>query len=167
MHRLPFPFSLSVGTDIVHLPRIHRLITKEKGRGLIPFAKRILHHLEYHDLSRRLPRWQEQDANSSVDVRSLTTWLGSRFAAKEAARKALGATTCSWKDVRVDVADGSGEPRIICAIRNLDEEIEHEAKLSISHDGDYVVATVLAALPSAVASESYHHHARSQASKNW
>jgi holo-[acyl-carrier protein] synthase len=165
MHQVPFPFSLSVGIDIVHLPRIHRLITKKEGRSLIPFVKRILHHQEYRDLSRRHPRWQEQHVNSAADVRSLTTWLGGRFAAKEAARKAIGATTYSWKDVRVDITYGSGEPRIICATRNLNEEIEHEAKLSISHDGDYVMATVLAALPSAGASKSYHHHARGQTSR--
>ncbi len=57
----------------------------------------------------------------------------------------MGAATLGWKDVRVDVK-GSGEPQIICATRTTNDQlIEHEAKLSISHDGDYAVATVLAA----------------------
>ncbi len=60
----------------------------------------------------------------------------------------MGATQLGWKDVRVEVAEASGEPRIVCASRNTDnEEIEHEARLSISHDGDYVTAVVLAAVP--------------------
>ncbi len=58
----------------------------------------------------------------------------------------MGATTLGWKDIRVEVRGGSGQPRIIYARRNADnQDIEYEAKLSISHDGDYVVATVLAA----------------------
>ncbi|ERF69628.1 hypothetical protein EPUS_03620 [Endocarpon pusillum Z07020] len=145
MRRIAFPCSLSVGTDVVYLPRIRRLISKREGRNLIPFAKRILHPLEIRDLSHRHPQWQAQHEKSCVDSESLIKWLGGRFAAKEAARKAMGATTLGWKDVRVEVK-GSGEPQIICAIRDIENEnIEREAKLSLSHDGDYVVATVLAA----------------------
>lgn len=145
MRRIAFPCNLSVGTDIVYLPRIRQLISKRQGRNLIPFAKRILHPLELRDLSHRRPQWQAQHENGCVDSDSLIKWLGGRFAAKEAARKALGATTLGWKDVRVEVK-GSGEPQIICATRNTNNQhIEYEAKLSISHDGDYAVATVLAA----------------------
>ncbi|KAF7511500.1 hypothetical protein GJ744_004088 [Endocarpon pusillum] len=145
MRRIAFPCKLSIGTDVVYLPRIRRLISKREGCNLIPFAKRILHPLEIRDLSHRHPQWQAQHKKSCVDSDSLIKWLGGRFAAKEAARKAMGATTLGWKDVRVEVK-GSGEPQIICAIRDMDNNnIECEAKLSLSHDGDYVVATVLAA----------------------
>lgn len=145
MRRIVFPCNLSVGTDIVYLPRIRRLISKREGRSLIPFAKRILHPFELRDLSHRHPHWQVQHEKSCNELDSLTKWLGGRFAAKEAARKAMGATTFGWKDVRVEVKE-SGQPHIICATRNTNNQhTEHEAKLSISHDGDYVVATVLAA----------------------
>lgn len=145
MRRIAFPCNLSVGTDVVHLPRIRRLINKREGRNLIPFAKRILHPLEIRDLSHRHPQWQAQHEKNCVDSDSLIQWLGGRFAAKEAARKAMGATTLGWKDVRVEVKS-SGGPQIICATRDIDNKnVEHEAKLSLSHDGDYVVATVLAA----------------------
>jgi holo-[acyl-carrier protein] synthase len=165
MHRVTFPFRLDLGTDIVYLPRIHRLISKRDGRNLVPFAKRILHPLELRDLSRRHPQWQEQPERPSARSESVVQWLGGRFAAKEAARKALGATTLGWKDVRVEITENSGQPRIVCAMKSLNKEtIEQEAKLSISHDGDYVVATVLAA----AAQEMVMHSdiKRNEASRN-
>ncbi len=56
----------------------------------------------------------------------------------------MGAATLGWKDVRVEVKS-SGEPQIVCTTRNTNDQlVEHEANLSISHDGDYAVATVLA-----------------------
>jgi holo-[acyl-carrier protein] synthase len=146
MHRIRFPSSLNIGTDIVYLPRIRRLVSKQQGRRIIPFAKRILHSLELGDLAQRHPHWRLQRDQAGADSDSLIKWLGGRFAAKEAARKALGASTLGWKDVRVEVNRASGQPCIVTTIQNANNEaVEHEAKLSISHDGDYVVATVLAA----------------------
>jgi holo-[acyl-carrier protein] synthase len=152
MHRIAFPSNLNIGTDIVYLPRIRRLISRQEGRSLIPFARRILHPLEIRDLSLRHPQWQARHEKTYANLDSLIKWLGGRFAAKEAARKAMGATTLGWKDVRVDIAARTGQPRVICATRDINnQDIEHEAKLSISHDGDYVVATVLVAgLPETV-----------------
>lgn len=76
----------------------------------------------------------------------MARWLAGRFAAKEAARKAApgGAASIGWKDVLVRAAPataaGSGRPEVV--FLGADSRI---GKLSISHDGDYVVATVLAA----------------------
>lgn len=83
----------------------------------------------------------------------MARWLAGRFAAKEAARKAApgGAANVGWKDVVVRTGGergGSGgvaseRPEVIylkdggC--------VGEVGKLSISHDGEYVVATVLAA----------------------
>lgn len=146
MHRITFPYNLSIGTDIVHLSRIHRLVNKRGGRYLIPFTRRILHPLEIRDLSQRHPQWEVHNDRTCISSDSIIKWLGGRFAAKEAARKAMGASALGWKDVRVDVRNGSGQPYIIYKLRNTNnQDIEHEASLSISHDGDYVVATVLAA----------------------
>lgn len=146
MHRIAFPYSLCIGTDTVYLPRIRRLIGERDGRRIIPFAKRILHPLELRDLRQRHPQWESHDKLTSSGLDSLVTWLGGRFAAKEAARKAMGATALGWKDVRVEVRSGSGQPYIIYALRDVNnQDVEHEAKLSISHDGNYAVATVLAA----------------------
>lgn len=101
----------------------------------------------------------------------MARWLAGRFAAKEAARKAApgGAITVGWKDVEIRVSgeeeeaenvvpqergdrgrvgrrraeSESGRPEIVY----LDPEggPGRVGKLSISHDGEYVVATVLAA----------------------
>jgi holo-[acyl-carrier protein] synthase len=148
MHRVAFPYSLSIGTDIVHLLRIRRLVSKREGRTLVPFARRILHPLEFLDLSHRHPKWEAQREQTRVESDSVIQWLGGRFAAKEAARKAIGATMLGWKDVRVEVKGDSGQPCVVYNAQGSKEEhIEHEAKLSISHDGDYVIATVLAAAP--------------------
>jgi holo-[acyl-carrier protein] synthase len=156
MRQIAFPFKLSIGTDIVYLPRIHRLISQREGRSLLPFAKRILHPFELRDLSRRHPNWQDQGERTSGSSANLVKWLGGRFAAKEAARKAMGATILGWKDVRVEVAEGSGQPRIVCMTRTAKgEDVEQEAKLSISHDGDYVTATVLAAIPAEMVGDSH------------
>lgn len=89
----------------------------------------------------------------------MTRWLAGRFAAKEAARKAApdGAASIGWKDVIVRVqeagegsqtqsgtAEGvSHRPEIVYLGEG--DEMGRVGRLSISHDGDYVVATVLAA----------------------
>lgn len=87
----------------------------------------------------------------------ITRWLAGRFAAKEAARKAApsGAASIGWKDVMVRVQEDGGRfgegvsrrPEIVYLGNALDGDADEGrvAKLSISHDGEYVVATVLAA----------------------
>lgn len=139
-----FPFALNVGTDIVHLPRIRQLVTRKEGRYLLPFTRRILHQRERDNLSQKYPNVCQASVTTHPHLDSLVRWLGGRFAAKEAARKALGASFVSWKEVRVETLNG-GQPRIIYSSRAQGDSLEEEeAKVSISHDGDYVVATVLA-----------------------
>ncbi|KAI5304276.1 hypothetical protein KEM56_006674 [Ascosphaera pollenicola] len=96
----------------------------------------------------------------------MTRWLAGRFAAKEAARKAapLGAGSLSWKDVMVRVEEqsplsagaaskmkGSRRPEVLYLqgyrdqdVKNAGDEVARAGKLTISHDGDYIIATVLA-----------------------
>lgn len=156
MQRIAFPSKLSIGTDIVFLPRIHRLISRRGSSGVLPFVKRILHPAELRDLSCRYPHWQEQHDETYPSSLNLVKWLGGRFAAKEAARKAMGATKLGWKDVYVEVERESGQPGIVYTTRGASgEDYEYEAKLSISHDGDYVTAMVLAAIPSELVGKSY------------
>lgn len=82
----------------------------------------------------------------------MTRWLAGRFAAKEAARKATpaGAASIGWKDVTVRVEDdnnafGTGLSRKPEVVYRKDGAESRVGRLSISHDGEYVVATVLAA----------------------
>ncbi|OAX77371.1 hypothetical protein ACJ72_08333 [Emergomyces africanus] len=182
MKLIPFPLPLNIGTDIVHIPRIYRLIYRPTSRPgsiskvttnttntttyLNRFIRRILCEQELEDFHAKFfpsshsslsrpdisiavpPSGAAIDGTKRADM---TRWLAGRFAAKEAARKAApgGASTISWKDVMVRVdRDGRGKgesvkPEIIYL---KDGGARGEAgKLSISHDGEYVVATVLAA----------------------
>jgi len=106
------------------------------------------------------------DTTSSARVRN---FLAGRWAAKEAARKAWGAHLLGFKDVRVafDFADKPGDRhdrsgnhetampgvKVVCEPyygaygpnkEAIDAAPTQEGRLSISHDGDYVVATVIA-----------------------
>lgn len=80
----------------------------------------------------------------------MARWIAGRFAAKEAARKAAaaGAKGVGWKDVVVQVGgeDGAeGRPEVVLFDPNREGDRGRVGRLSISHDGEYVVATVLAA----------------------
>jgi len=105
----------------------------------------------------------------TVEGTRVRNFLAGRWAAKEAARKAWGAHLLGFKDVRIaydlaDIADDDGDHKdnarttssgvkIVCephcgkskfeADAN-DDALYQEGRLSISHDGDYVVATVIA-----------------------
>ncbi|KAL2866877.1 4'-phosphopantetheinyl transferase superfamily [Aspergillus lucknowensis] len=156
MKPAPFPFALNIGIDIVHLPRIMRLISRPGGY-LARFTRRILSEPEQQDFRTRfiLPRFPPPNSpnSRSVDVKvtaNMARWLAGRFAAKEAARKAArgGAKVVGWKDVVVRVgSDGEGdgaEGRPEVVFLNEGEGQGRVGRLSISHDGEYVVATVLA-----------------------
>ena len=107
-----------------------------------------------------------KDQLSDTSAGRIRNFLAGRWAAKEAARKAWGAHLLGFKDVRVaaditqpgdpNVRDhGGGSPgvKIVCepywGPLNLNKDAikldrQQEGRLSISHDGDYVVATVIA-----------------------
>ncbi|PLB50598.1 4'-phosphopantetheinyl transferase [Aspergillus steynii IBT 23096] len=150
MKPLPFPFALNIGTDIVHLPRITRLLN-HRGGYFDRFTRRILCEQEQRDFRTRfaLPPSPTESTPPrqppSIISADMTRWLAGRFAAKEAARKAAptGAATTGWKDVMIRVGEGDqeGRPEIVY----LGPHGGKVGKLSISHDGEYVVATVLAA----------------------
>ncbi|RAQ47648.1 phosphopantetheinyl transferase PptB [Aspergillus flavus] len=145
MKPLPFPLALNIGTDIVHLPRITRLIHRRDY--LTRFTRRILNDHEQHDFRTRFALLGATNPPNERPLPSATEmarWLAGRFAAKEAARKAApnGAASLGWKDVMVRVSETDrGRPEVVY----MDGETARIGKLSISHDGDYVVATVLAA----------------------
>ena len=135
--------TINIGTDIVHIPRITNLLHRRRN-SLVRFTNRILSDSERADFESILAS-KNVNANKmfSPDV---SRWIAGRFAAKEAARKAspLGAASVGWRDVVVHVprlhhVEGSVRPEIVYLHATT------VGKLSISHDGEYVVATVLAA----------------------
>lgn len=98
----------------------------------------------------------------TLDV-DMTRWVAGRFAAKEAARKAApnGAAHAGWKEVWVKLEDDapqaktleydektdsgptrnpSRRPEIVYLMPGYRGQV---GKLSIAHDGEYIVATVL------------------------
>ncbi|KAJ5580017.1 uncharacterized protein N7459_006002 [Penicillium hispanicum] len=159
----PFPLALNIGTDIVHLPRVAALLTR-RNTNLTRFTHRILCAQEQRDFHARFKDTLQPHSHVSPPTQpaqsitpDMTRWLAGRFAAKEAARKAApdGAASIGWKDVMVQIqkdgrADVHGEgvsrrPEIVYMGREEDGSPGRVARLSISHDGEYVVATVLAA----------------------
>jgi holo-[acyl-carrier protein] synthase len=152
MRPIPFPYSLNIGTDVVHLPRILRLVNRPDY--LHRFTRRILHEQEQQDFRTRFfplpPSSGAEKAGINAITPDMARWLAGRFAAKEAARKAApaGAASLGWKDVIVRVGEADkGRPEIVYLdpLGGGGSGEGRVGKLSISHDGDYVVATVLAA----------------------
>ncbi|OAP60010.1 hypothetical protein AYL99_05012 [Fonsecaea erecta] len=160
--RAPFPLALRIGTDIVATTRISSLL-KSDVRRLVRLTNRFLVPLELEDLRRRFPYWDYSDATTDADhqlarqqqqqqQRQVTAWIAGRWASKEAAKKAWGAPLLSFRDLRVGI-DPDGAVHVICDTRltGSDHSItacntvtEQTAQLSISHDGEYAIATVLA-----------------------
>jgi holo-[acyl-carrier protein] synthase len=52
----PFPFQLGVGIDIIHKPRLRRLVLKEvnEARSLRAFLRRMLTHNEQYEFWERM-----------------------------------------------------------------------------------------------------------------
>ncbi|RMZ80196.1 hypothetical protein DV737_g3079, partial [Chaetothyriales sp. CBS 132003] len=177
--RAPFPYALTIGTDISHARRIldwsnpTRFEHNSYGLSLL---KRVFHQNDFIQLQRRYPWWQRPRGLPEANVRSLSLFLAGRWAAKEAAKKAWRADLLGWRDLWVETAAGSGSvaPEIVCRVNrngwNFDEDEllklagedvaadnvrggqegetavvdEQVARLSISHDGEYAIAAVLA-----------------------
>lgn len=122
---------LSTGIDLVELDRIRRLIERHGERAL----KRVYTRAELAHCRGRVPE------------------LAARFAAKEAAAKALGVGLrimahdgVNWHDVET-LPDSKGKPVVHlhghAAARAAELELT-EWSVSLSHGRDYAVALVVA-----------------------
>lgn len=146
--RLPAPAHLRVGTDIMQRSRLQKSFLNEPIR-LMRLTRRLLHANELAMLSRRFPGWQNTDGQPLMTRDGIASWLAGRWAAKEAAKKAWGPRLLSFRDLRVEVTE-SGEIEIVCSPHSASEALpgrnvlEQAARLSISHDGEYAIAIVLA-----------------------
>jgi phosphopantetheine--protein transferase-like protein len=108
--------NIKIGTDIVLIPRIERML---KTTSL---------------LSRNIFTAEELKNQSAEHLAGI-------FAAKEAAIKALGLKPKSWRQIEVK-KERDGSPKLIFS--GTDTQKIKELHLSISHDGDYALATVIA-----------------------
>ena len=117
---------LTTGVDIIEIPRIKQVLDRYGQR----FLNRVFTPDEIAYCRGRAPN------------------LAGRFAAKEAAMKALGTGVrgVSWKDIEVIRAD-SGAPslRLHGRAEKRAERLQmSEMSLSISHSREYAVACVVA-----------------------
>ena len=118
---------IGIGTDIVELARLDAAIT----RGGEAFLRRVYTSSELAEAKNRLE------------------YLGGRWAAKEAAAKALGCgigAGCSFTDMEI-TDNAAGAPTITCKAPAAARLAEHCGSLrwhvSISHEHAYAVATVI------------------------
>ncbi len=119
---------LGVGTDMVQISRIERSLS-QRPRAL---PERVL--------------TPEECQRMRVSARP-AAYLAKRFAAKEAAVKALGTGIgeISWQDLEVD-NDERGAPSLICrgaALARLRALGGDTAHLSLSDEGDLALAFVV------------------------
>ncbi|MFQ5989025.1 MAG: holo-ACP synthase [Candidatus Methylomirabilales bacterium] len=121
---------LAVGTDLVSIPRMRAAIARYRDR-----------------LCRRL--YTPQEVAESEGRPFPEVHFASRFAAKEAVLKALGTgwgEGVAWRDVEVVGVRGrppevrlTGRAQLVAHGRGI-----HHLHLSLSHDGDYALAFVIA-----------------------
>ncbi|KAI9348981.1 4'-phosphopantetheinyl transferase [Zopfochytrium polystomum] len=123
---------VGIGTDIVSLSRIQALLMRTApGR----FAARILSPRELADFRGRF--------SGPVGARRVVQFLGGRFAAKEAAFKAMQPHFhLGWSQVSV-LSSASGKPTLVLEREVLASQRIGAAHVSISHDGDYAIAHVV------------------------
>lgn len=141
---------VGVGTDIVEIARLQESVEKSDS-----MAKRILTPNEYKDyllltnLPTIRPRQKMQaEATEVTIISSQARFLAKRFAAKEAAVKAVGngiGNGVSWQQIEV-AHHTTGQP-YLCVNGHLkllfqQKGVEH-THLSISDEKHYATATVI------------------------
>lgn len=120
---------IGIGTDIVKVPRIKRLV-KKRGDS---FAQRILHKNEFEIFKKH---------------KAAYFYLAKRFAAKEALSKALGtgiAKGISFEEIEV-INNHDGKPSLILHGTALDTANKLGVKnsfISLSDEKKYAIAYVI------------------------
>jgi holo-[acyl-carrier protein] synthase len=142
-NRVPFPYPhLHVGTDICHIPRVQKLITKDDGKYYEAFKAKLFSSRELQYNQSRIMAY-EADEN----IPGLARFLSGRFALKEAGIKA-----CPWVKLQMTNVFVTVEPTNRLRIIFSEDEGagEAEARGSLSHDGEYATAIVMAVQPSTI-----------------
>lgn len=114
---------IGLGTDIVDLSRMSEALE----RGGEHFRNRVFTEAEQREAGERL------------------SYFAGRWAAKEAAAKALGCgigAECSFTDIEV-LNDGRGAPHLKCTAPAAVKHGSVRYLVSISHEKSYAVATVI------------------------
>lgn len=117
---------LSHGIDIIEIARIDKAISRWKNH----FLQRVYTNAELKNYRKRISS------------------LAARFAAKEATMKTLGtgSNSIKWKDIEI-LNDTNGSPFIKLygrAYAKAKEQGINNLRVSLSHNRDYAVASVIA-----------------------
>ncbi len=120
---------LRTGVDLLHLTRFAQVLAR--------YERRFLHKV--------FTERECRECNGDVQA------LAGRFALKEATSKALGTglwrARVFWRDIEIVRAPRSGAPVLFLAAGAADKARRQHLQdwsLSLSHDGEYVVAFVVA-----------------------
>ncbi|KAF9889630.1 hypothetical protein FE257_007138 [Aspergillus nanangensis] len=133
---------------------IRRILTDETPSQTERFARRIFSPSERDDFHLRYRkvlqlRGDLQAGETETYERALwrlSSWVAGRFAAKEAAMKAVSPRRLKWHQAEVIIPGRDMKPLLVIHhVQSVPPLVEkHAAQLSISHDGEYAIATVLA-----------------------
>ncbi|RKP34233.1 4'-phosphopantetheinyl transferase superfamily [Dimargaris cristalligena] len=128
---------VGIGIDLCCISRIRRIVEQGPGHAT-RFARRILHPTEWTDYQRR---WVIRSQRPVPD--DMVWFLASRWAVKEAAYKALyPQRKLTWKEVALVKSTGSPKPYLKIERAQECDGAGH-SHVSLSHDGDWVVAQVI------------------------
>ena len=112
---------VGIGTDIIEIERLARMVEQDPG-----FARRI---------------FTKAELDYCLSKKSRSAHLAARFAAKEAVAKAIG-RSLSWQDVELVNADGGGPiVRLSGEARRCTEGCR--VLVTVSHSRNYATATAL------------------------
>ncbi|KAH9242133.1 hypothetical protein K456DRAFT_47227 [Colletotrichum gloeosporioides 23] len=163
MSRRAFPFPFNVGNDICQISRIARVLATPRGSRFIEriFTKDELHLIPSGSENNAPPNPHKSQENGIEDLKAQkhlwkkASFVAGRFAAKEATIKAHIQRRLTFHDITIlrktlvegqANANGSGPP--VAVIKGAKEgERAQEAKITISHDGDYATAVCIAYEP--------------------
>lgn len=125
---------LGIGVDIVHVPRIAKILQRTYGSRL---ATKILSPPEQ-------ARWGELHAHDSPEETRLR-FLAVRWCVKEAAYKAMYPTAKpSWKELTYTSLSNGIKPSLVYSPNAPSTEKAFESiHVSVSHDGEYIFSQVL------------------------
>ncbi|KAL0077132.1 4'-phosphopantetheinyl transferase [Phycomyces blakesleeanus] len=125
---------LGIGVDLLHLPRLASLVARRGSGGL---AKRILSKNEHEMFTRKFPTSECRD---QVVQEQQLMFLAKRWCIKEAIYKALfPVQKLEWKQVTVTKLKG----KPVVEVDNAKAYGIKGVHVSLSHDGDYVIAQIL------------------------
>ncbi|KIJ69984.1 hypothetical protein HYDPIDRAFT_104653 [Hydnomerulius pinastri MD-312] len=128
-----------IGVDLLHVPRMVALIGR---RGPPKLASRILSPNEL-----QIFRQSENVDGMGKGMDAVTRFLGVRWAVKEAAYKALYPLKPTWKELTYtsfDPRTGSKPVLVFHPILGSSSSVHPMLHVSVSHDGEYIFANVLA-----------------------